>query len=177
MKRTALLLALLCAPVTLLQAQQPSAPAAPSAAAACPAADTLDNLIKALDDAVSGPGNKDRACVRDLLLPNARLVPVNKTHQGIIAPHILSVDEWIQAVAQRGSNVFYERQVKVKSEQYGHVAHLWSTYEIRATPDGKAETRGINSIQAINDGKQWRVLSIEWETEGSAGPIPSQYLP
>lgn len=156
---------------------QTSEPATQTPAQPCPTATTLDDLIKALDSAVSGPGNKDRACLRELLLPNVRFVPVSKTQQGVIAPHILSLDEWIQAVAQRGSAVFYERQTKVKSEQYGHIAHLWSTYEIRATPDGKAETRGINSIQAINDGKQWRILSIEWETEASAGPLPSQYLP
>jgi hypothetical protein len=178
MKRTALLLAFLCAPISLMHAQQPQpVPLGPMEKIQCLPATTLDELIKALDDAVSGPGNKDRACFRELLLPNARLVPVNKTKQGMIAPHILSVDEWVQAVAQRGTNVFYERQVKFKTEQYGHVAHLWSTYEIRDTPDGKAEVRGINSIQAINDGKVWRVLSIEWETEASAGPVPSQYLP
>jgi hypothetical protein len=177
MKRTALLLALMCAQLVCHAQQAQPVPLGPLEKTQCLPTTNLVELIKALDDAVSGAGNKDRACFRDLLLPNARLVPVSKTQQGIIAPHILSVDEWIQAVAQRGDKVFYERQVKFKTEQFGNIAHLWSTYEIRDTPDGKAEARGINSIQAINDGTRWRVLSIEWETESSAGPIPSQYLP
>ncbi len=70
-----------------------------------------------------------------------------------------------------------ERQIKVTTETYGHFAHLWSTYEIRPTPDGKPEMTGINSIQAVFDGSQWKVLSILWEPDTTAGPVPSKYLP
>jgi hypothetical protein len=115
--------------------------------------------------------------MRDVLLPEARLIPVSKRPNGTIAPRILSVDEYIDAVRKRGSEVFYERQVKVKSETYGPIAHLWSTYEVRSTPDGKAEMRGINSIQAVFDGQRWRVIEIAWHAETPADPVPAQYLP
>lgn len=144
---------------------------------ACLPAATLDDLIKAIDDAVSGPADKDRACLRQIMLPEARLSPIAKTELGGFAPHILTVDGWIEAVRKRGSSVFYERQVKVKSEVYGHIAHLWSTYEIRPTPEGKATVRGINSIQAVNDGKSWRVLEILWQAETPAEPVPEKYRP
>lgn len=144
---------------------------------ACPQAGTLDELVKALDDAVSGAPDKDRACLRELLLPDARLIPVSKGQLTAFAPHILSVDEWIEAVKKRGSTPFYERQVKVKTEQYGHIAHLWSTYEIRPTPDGKATVRGINSIQAVFDGKRWRVVEILWQAETPEETVPHKYLP
>ena len=48
------------------------------AATACPSAKTLDDLVKALDDAVSGPTDKDRTCMRQLLIPEARLIPVEQ---------------------------------------------------------------------------------------------------
>jgi len=80
-------------------------------------------------------------------------------------------------VAKRGKAVFYERQVKVKSEVYGHMAHLWSTYDTRSTPDGKADVRGINSIQALYDGKRWRIVEILWQAETTAEPVPEKYLP
>jgi hypothetical protein len=158
-------------------AQANTTPAPNQTSAACPLATTLDELTKALDDAVSGPGNKDRACLRDLLLPDARLTPVTKTPAGSFAPRVLTVDDWINAVAKRGSAAFYERQIKVTAESYGHFAHLWSTYEIRDTPDGKATVVGINSVQAVNDGKRWRVMNIVWEPDTTAGPIPKKYLP
>jgi hypothetical protein len=156
---------------------QNTEPKPQTSAAACPSATTLDELIKALDDAVSGPGNKDRTCLRDLLLPEARLTPIRKTEDGTLAPRLLTTDDWINAVAKRGGAAFYEHQIKVQTETYGHFAHLWSTYEIRDTPDGKATVVGINSIQAVNDGRRWRVINILWEPDTTAGPIPQKYLP
>lgn len=158
--------------LTTLRAQEPKA-----TVPACLPSTTLEELTKALDDAVSGPANKDRTCLRQLLLPDARLTPVRKADDGSFVPHNLTVDDWIDAVAKRGSGVFYEVQVKVKAETYGHFAHLWSTYEIRPTPDGKPEAVGINSIQAVFDGTRWRVQSIFWESNATAGPVPEKYLP
>jgi hypothetical protein len=146
-------------------------------ASACPPTATLDQLIKALDAAVSGPADKDRACFRDVMLPETRLMPLVKAADGSVAPHILTVDDWIDAVRKRGSQVFYEHQVKVKTETWGHMAHLWSTYETRTAPDAKPEARGINSIQAVFDGHRWRVISIVWQTETPAEPLPQRYLP
>jgi hypothetical protein len=143
----------------------------------CPSTATLDELIKSLDDAISGPGSKDRTCLRQVMLPDARLSPIRKAEDGTFSPRLLTTDDWIAAVAKRGSEAFYEVQVKVKSETYGHFAHLWSTYEIRPTPDGKPEMTGINSIQAVFDGTRWRVLSVLWEPSTTAGPVPEKYLP
>ena len=145
--------------------------------ASCPSSKTLDDLIKALDDAVSGPADKDRTCMRQLLLPDARLIPVGKGKDGTIGPHVLTIDDWITRVKARGSAVLYEHQVKYSSDVYGHIAHLWSTYEIRPTPDGKAEMRGINSIQAVFNGTEWKVVEILWQAETPDESIPQKYLP
>jgi hypothetical protein len=158
-----------------LMAQAPAPTASAPLADTCPSTPTLDELVKALDAAVSGPANKDRTCFRHLMMPEARLSPMHKEDNGSFAPRLLTVDDWINAVAKRGSGVFYEVQVKVKSESYGHFAHLWSTYEVRPTPDGKPEATGINSIQAVFDGTQWRILSVLWEADATAGPVPERY--
>jgi hypothetical protein len=36
--------------------------------------------------------------------------------------------------------------------------------------------RGVNSIQLWNDGRRWWVVSIFWENESTANPIPAEYL-
>jgi hypothetical protein len=138
---------------------------------------TLDEMVKALDDAISGPANKDRTCLRQVLLPEARLTPMAPLADGGLAPHTLTVDNWVAMVGSRGSIPIYERQVKVGIETYGHIAHLWTTYELRPTPDGKATARGINSIQAVFDGKRWRVFEILWQAETREEPVPAKYLP
>jgi|SRR5271168_2451508 len=165
-------------PILAIGLFAPSLVAQAPASAACPAAITLDDLVKAIDVAVSGPASKDRACLREILLPEARLSPIAKAPDGSFEPHILTVDGWIEAVRKRGDAVLYEHQVKVSSEVYGHVAHLWSTYELRLNkPDGEPTTRGINSIQAVYDGKLWRILDILWQAEAPDLPVPAKYLP
>jgi hypothetical protein len=89
----------------------------------------------------------------------------------------MTVEAWIERVKKRGSTLLYERQVKFSSETYGSIAHLWSTYEIRDTPEGAAKARGINSIQAINDGESWKVAEILWQAETPSTPVPEKYLP
>jgi hypothetical protein len=152
-------------------------PASAPPATTCPSQATLDELIKAIDDAIDGPANKDRTCFRALFAPDARLAPLGKSPDGSYAPHLLTVDGWIEAVAKRGNAILKEHQVKVKTETWGHLAHLWSTYELNVDPAGSPTIRGINSIQAFYDGKQWKVLEILWEAESADEKVPEKYLP
>jgi hypothetical protein len=147
------------------------------AAQACPPTATLDQLITAIDAAVTGPANKDRTCFRDLFLPDARLIPIRIAKDGTATPVILNVDGWINAVAKRGDTVLTEHQLKVKTETWAHVAHLWSTYETKIGTDDKPADRGINSIQAIFDGKRWQIIEITWQAETPTDPVPEKYLP
>jgi len=182
MRRSILFLALTAALLApALRAQEPE-PQITAAVPACPPTATLDQLISAIDAAVSGPADKDRTCFRQLFLTDARLIPIRTATDGAATPRILTVDGWIDAVRKRGSDVFYERQVKVRTETWAHMAHLWSTYETRTTPDarppeGKVLDRGINSIQAVFDGKRWQVIEILWQAENPADPVPAKYLP
>jgi hypothetical protein len=182
MRRPILFLALTAALIApTLRAQSPAPqPAAP--AAACPSTVTLDQLVTAIDAAVSGAANQDRTCFRALFTPDARLIPIRIAADGTATPLVLTVDGWIDAVAKNGNMVFYEKQVNVRTETWAHMAHLWSTYETRTTPDGKPPAgkvmdRGINSIQAVYDGKQWHVIQIVWQAEKPAEPVPAKYLP
>ena len=137
---------------------QTGSTAKPSQATTCRSTKTLDDLIKALDEAVSGPADKDRGCLREVLYPNARLSPVTKSREGAFAPHVLSVDDWIEAVAKRG------KVGLLREADQGEVGDLRAYRAVvehvrdPGTPEGKAELRGINSIQASYDGKRWRVF-------------------
>ena len=180
MRRRILFLALAAVGLApALRAQTADTPMA--AVPACPPTATLDQLITAIDAAVSGPANQDRTCFRQLFLPDARLIPIRVAADGTATPRILTVQDWIDAVAKRGSAVFYEKQIRVRTKTWAHMAHLWSTYETRTTPgkppEGKVLDRGINSIQAVYDGKQWRVQQIVWQAEVPADPVPAKYLP
>ena len=63
-------------------------------------------------------------------------------------------------------------------ERFGDIAHVFSTYESRhASSDDKPFARGINSFQLVRIGDDWKVLTIFWEEEDAAHPIPPAYLP
>jgi hypothetical protein len=168
----AIVIALVAIATPALSAQTEPAAAPAPAAASCPTSATLDQLISALNDAVTGPANKDRTCMRQILLPDVRLIPVATP---TATPHLLTLDDWITAVAKHGASIVTEKQIKYQSETYGNVAHLWSTYETGI--DGKPFTRGINSIQAVFDGQNWKIAEILWQVETPTTPIPAQYLP
>jgi len=151
---------------------QAAAPGQPAPATSCLPSATLEQLPKALDDAVSGPGDKDRTCLRQLVASLATLTLVTGEKR-----RYLTLEDWLAAMQKRGSVAMYERQVLVRTESFGHMAHLWSTYEISPTPGGKAIARGINSIQAVFDGKRWWVTGVLWQAEAPTEPIPEKYLP
>ena len=172
MHRSALVFVLCAASLAPVLAAQTPAPDLPATVPACLPAATLDQLPAALDDAISGPGDKDRTCLRQLMSPDVRLVLMSGP-----VPRLLTLDDWVTAMQRRGSAAMFEKQVKIKAETYGRMAHLWCTYEIRPSADGKATSRGINSIQAIFDGKGWRLVEVMWQAETPTEPIPEKYLP
>jgi hypothetical protein len=177
MRRLSAFLALAASLLTPGLRAQTSEPQATAAAAVCPSTATLDDLITAIDAAVSGPADKDRTCFRGLFLPDARLIPIRIAADGRAMPVILDVDGWIAAVSKRGSMVLAEHQIKVRIESWAHIAHLWSTYTTTLGADGKVADRGINSIQAVFDGKQWHIIEITWQAEKPDDPVPAKYLP
>jgi len=96
-----------------------------------------------------------------------------------LAPLVLDVEGYIERVeplfAKEG---FYETEIARQVEQFGHIAHVWSTYESRHDlSEPEPFMRGINSIQLFNDGKRWWILSIYWQHESKKSPLPDKYLP
>ena len=145
--------------------------------------ESIDAIIKATYDVISGPAGKKRDWERErsLFIPGARLIPTatvpGKTDVDL-APLVLDVEGYIERVEPIfASEGFYETEIARRVEQFGQIAHVWSTYESRHDP-GEPEPfmRGINSIQLFNDGNRWWILSIYWQHESSNHPIPAKYL-
>ena len=142
---------------------------------------SIDAIITAAYDGISGPAGKKRDWDRErsLYYPGARLIPTAKpAENGDLAPQMLDVDGFIARVepyfAEHG---FYEKEIARRTEQFGHIAHVWSTYESRHNPDDPEPfTRGINSIQLFHDGSRWWIVTIYWQQENAAHPIPEKYF-
>lgn len=163
-------------------AQQPATPPAAVAAPAANPADvaSIDAILAALYDVISGPAGKKRDWdrMRSLFAPGGRLIPTAKRPTGELVSRVIDVEGY---VASSGPYLekegFFEREIARRVDTYGQIAHVFSTYEARhKADDPKPFLRGINSIQLWNDGKRWYVVSVFWQPEGPDTPLPEKYL-
>jgi hypothetical protein len=171
-------------------AEGPQAPPKPAARAADVA--TVESIVAAVYDVISGPAGQKRDWdrMRSLFAPGARLIPTSPvrppgTQPGTpltgaepYASNVLDVEGYITRSGDfLEKNGFFERETARRVETFGHIAHVWSTYEARHKAEDPAPfMRGINSIQLMNDGRRWWVVTIFWEAETPRTPLPKEYL-
>ena len=166
---------------TPMPSQQAQPAATPSTPAANPAdVGSIDAIVNAVYDVISGPAGKKRDWdrMRSLFIPGARLIPTGPRPGNAYGSRVLTVEDYVT----RGSALFekegfFEKEVARKSESFGQIAHIFSTYEARHSPaDEKPFIRGINSIQLMNDGRRWWIVTIFWQAEDEKNPLPEKYL-
>jgi len=153
----------------------------PAIPAANPAdVNSLDAILAAIYDSISGAKGKARNWdrFRSLFIPGARLIPTFKRPTGEFVSRALTPEEFITSSGKfMEEQGFFERAVANHVETFANIAQVFSVYEGRHdTADAKPFVRGINSIQLMNDGKRWWVVTIFWQAEDPANPIPQKYL-
>ena len=188
--RWSITLTIICCVAAVAMAQnekpQPSptpkqeTPAIPAPAANPADVNSIDSIIAALYNVISGPAGKKRDWdrMRSLFVPGARLIPTGPRQAGSYGSRVMTVDEYIERASGLFEKAgFYETEAARVTERFGQIAHAFSTYESRhATGDEKPFQRGINSIQLMNDGKRWWVVTIFWQGEDENNPLTEKYL-
>lgn len=140
----------------------------------------MDAIIAALYDVISGPAGQKRNWdrFRSLFVPGARLIPTGKRPTGEVASRVRTPEDYIQGsgpVLERDG--FFEKEISRRVEKFGSIAHIFSTYEARRKAEEERPfMRGINSIQLMNDGKRWWIVTVFWQAEDATNPLPAEYL-
>lgn len=141
---------------------------------------SADAILAALYDVISGPAGQRRDWdrFRSLFIPGARLIPTGRRPDGGTAHRVLTPEEYIsrsgRVLEERG---FFEREIGRTSDQFGALMHVFSSYDSRRrSDDAEPFARGINSIQLLNDGSRWWVVTVFWDSERPDLPIPERYL-
>jgi len=141
---------------------------------------TLDGIMKAFYDVISGPPGQPRQWSRDrtLYMPEIRFVAMSVNQKGRPEARIASHQQFVDvANAVLVKDGFYEQEIHRATQRFGNIAHIWSTYESRNTADGPIIARGINSIELFWDGTRWWIASNIWDDERPDNSIPTEYLP
>jgi hypothetical protein len=141
---------------------------------------TMDGILAALYDVISGPAGQSRNWdrMRTLFIPEAKLIPTGKRADGSFGKRVLSVEEYISASGPvLEKNGFFETEIGRTVDQYGNIVQVFSAYAAKHTvADPTPFMRGINSIQLWNDGKRWWIINIMWQAETPDNLVPERYL-
>ena len=138
------------------------------------------DLVAALYAALSGEPGRERQWerFRQLFLPDARLRIVVEGGDGVERIGDWTVEGFIDhARSLYAEQGFWESELSHRVDRFGHIAHVFSTYETRiGSRESKPVARGINSIQAILLGGRWWIAGILFHVEQPDTPIPQEYL-
>lgn len=140
---------------------------------------TLDGIIKAFYETISGAAGQPRQWARDrtLYISDVRFVSAGE-RDGKPVVRVMDHQEYVDGANDdfvRGG--FFEREIHRVTTRFGNIAHVFSTYESRRKADGPVIERGVNSLELFYDGKRWWIAAALWESERAGNPIPKELLP
>jgi hypothetical protein len=139
---------------------------------------TLDDIIRAYYEVVSGPAGEvpDRARDKTLHLPDAVVGVPGEDPEGHPVLTTMTLDDYHDRFGGPREVGFYETEIHRIVHRFGNIAHVMSTYASATTPGGEAFDRGINSIQLTWDGDRWWIVSWIFDSERPGNPIPAEFL-
>jgi hypothetical protein len=140
---------------------------------------TLDGLMKAYYEVVSGPAGAPRQWERDRSLhhPEAQIVIINNREDGQPVANVMTLADFHDrsgGISERG---FFEYEIHRETSRHGSNAHIWSTYEWRTDMDGPVGGQGVNSLQLFHDGERWWIMGWTFDGRNDAPAVPDEYLP
>ena len=131
--------------------------------------DEIGAVIDEMYAMISGPaGPRDWSRQERCFLPEARQVRTWVDEHGRPQKLSMSLDEYRENTTPFFmENAFYEVETSRRIDLFGNIAHVWSGYEARRSPDdADVERRGINSIQLFRDPERgWRIIHMIWDNE------------
>ena len=136
---------------------------------------TIDAIMDSLYSVISGDKGTERnkELFQSMFHPDAKLIASNT--QGLPKAIHITPEDFITTNFDRMKEIdFYEGEIHRIEEQFGNIAHVWSTYE-----KGINETkiRGVNSLHLFFDEERWWVINLYWQDETEEHPLPKKYLP
>ena len=128
---------------------------------------TVDGIIRAYYEVVSGPAGESQDRVRDESLhhPAAWVAIAGVDAAGTPVVNVMTLADYHGDGSPR-SEPFYEWETDRRTQRSGNMLHVWSSYASARTPDGEPFDTGVNSITLFHDGSRWWIMG--WMFDGTA---------
>jgi hypothetical protein len=141
---------------------------------------SIDGIIKAYYEVISGPAGQPRQWGRDRTLywPGIRFFSAGVKRDGSPTVHVVTHQEYVDGTdAGMVKHGFDEHEIHRVMHRMGNIAHVMSTYETRDVAGGPVTARGVNSIDLYWDGTRWWITAASWDDERPGSPVPADMLP
>lgn len=127
----------------------------------------IKSLIDTFYDIISGKAGetKDWEEFKKLFYPNAHLLSVRFNEKEICTSKAEDIDSYSQKLSEiLYSKDFYEYGLNYRIEVFGNIAQVYSEYIAKnMETDVKIIKKGINLVQLIHNGSEWKILNMLWE--------------
>ena len=122
---------------------------------------SIDSIVNAYYEVVSGPEGFIYNADRDTNIHADGVVITKVFPDGRFQRHDLSVEQSMISVPY--DQAFFESEVDRRIERYGNIAHVWSEFEMRTSPEAEPYSGGFNSISLYFKDDRWWISS--WSTQ------------
>ena len=169
-------------PPKSLPGPRPDLTSSPDLPAAAPAdVSSIQNIVKAFYSAISAPagGKLDRSRLHSLFVPSGRIavgLPPSASRAANVV--FLTLDQYADGSdSQTAKSGFFDANPANQIEQFGVMAHVYSTYESRSqAEDARPMARGIKSFELLHSAGRWYIVQVYWDSERPDNPLPDRYL-
>ena len=131
---------------------------------------TIDGMIKAFYEVVTGPAGQPRDWERDrtLYIKDLRFVSIGPDGK----PSIMTHQEFADGAKDLEKRGFFEKEIHRITQRFGPIAHVWSTYESRQT-ESRPGSSGGSARSSSSGTERWWIASAIWTRQGrERNPIP-----
>lgn len=140
---------------------------------------TINGLMKAFYEVVSGEAGEKRQWERDLSIHHPKAI---YSYMTTIKEESKQVTLSLEDFHKETDNMvletaFYENEINREVKIFGNIANVWSTYETRLEKNGIVARRGINSIQLFYNNNKWQIISLVFDRETENNRIPQTFNP
>ena len=122
---------------------------------------SIDSIVNAYYEVVSGPEGFIYDADRDTNIHADGALITKVFPDGRFQRHDLSAEQAMISVPY--DQAFFESEVGRRIERYGNIAHVWSEFEMRASPEAEPYSGGFNSISLYFKDNRWWISS--WSTQ------------
>ncbi|QDV09506.1 hypothetical protein Poly30_50640 [Planctomycetes bacterium Poly30] len=158
--------------------------AAPGREAVEGGADPQQRLGKLIDDlyvafSFDAEGGPDEAFLRSVFADGATFVSPpssGESPKGVGADAFLADFQAFIDGSPLAATGYHERVISESVDLYGSIAHAWVTFEA-FVPGEDPDRRGVDSLQFVLDGGEWKLVSFTTQYESDSFPIPRRFLP